>query len=281
MYPAAFDYAKPGSIQEAVNLLSSNPDAKILNGGHSLLPAMKLRLAQPSLLVDISGIAALKRVSVNGGASIGAAATYDDLLKNSALASAQPALHEAMSKVGDVQVRNRGTVGGSAAHADPASDIPAVLLALGAQLVAVGPNGTRTIAADDFFVDILTTALEPDEVLTEVRIPSSGMSSAYEKFAHPASGYAVCGVAAALSRDASGTVTAARIAVTGSVYKATRCSAAEAALVGTRATAADIEAASARAADGLELAGDHYASAEYRAHLTRVMAKRALTRAAG
>jgi carbon-monoxide dehydrogenase medium subunit len=280
MYPAAFDYAKPGSVQEAVSLLAANPDAKILNGGHSLLPAMKLRLAQPSMLVDISGIAELKNVSVNGGATIGAAATYDDLLKNSSL-QAHTALYEAMGKVGDVQVRNRGTVGGSAAHADPASDIPAALLALGAQLVAVGPNGSRTIAADDFFVDILTTALEPDEVLTQIKVPASGAKSAYEKFAHPASGYAVCGVAVALNRDGSGTVTSARIAVTGSVYKATRCAAAEAAIVGTKATAADIEAAAAKAADGLDLAGDHYASAEYRAHLTTVMAKRALTRAAG
>lgn len=280
MYPAAFDYAKPATVAEAVSLLSANPDAKILNGGHSLLPAMKLRLAQPAMLVDIGGISELKQVSVNGGATIGAAATYDDLLKNDGL-KAHTALYEAMSKVGDVQVRNRGTVGGSAAHADPAADIPAALIALGAELVAVGPNGTRTIAADDFFVDILTTALEPDEVLTEIRIPASGASSAYEKFAHPASGYAVCGVAVALERDGEGTVTNARIAVTGSVYKATRCSAAEAAITGTKATAADIEAAAAVAADGLELAGDHYASAEYRGHLTKVLTKRALTRAAG
>lgn len=280
MYPAAFDYAKPGTVQEAVSLLAANPDAKILNGGHSLLPAMKLRLAQPAMLVDISGISELKGVSVNGGATIGAAATYDDLLKNDGL-KAHTALYEAMSKVGDVQVRNRGTVGGAAAHADPASDVPAALIALGAEMVAVGPNGSRTIAAEDFFVDILTTALEPDEVLTQVKLPASGASSAYEKFAHPASGYAVCGVAAAVEKDASGTVTAARIAVTGSVYTSTRCSAAEAAIVGTKASAADIEAAAALAADGLDLAGDHYASAEYRGHLTRVMTKRALTRAAG
>lgn len=280
MYPAAFDYAKASSVQEAVSLLASNPDAKILNGGHSLLPAMKLRLATPAMLVDIGGISELKQVSVNGGATIGAAATYDDLLKNEGLRK-HAALYEAMAKVGDVQVRNRGTVGGAAAHADPASDVPAALLALGAEMVAVGPNGTRTIAADDFFVDILTTALEPNEVLTEIRIPDTGASSAYEKFAHPASGYAVCGVAVALNRDASGTVTSARIAVTGAVYTATRCTAAEEAITGTKATAADIEAAAAKAADGLELAGDHYASAEYRAHLTRVLCKRALTRAAG
>lgn len=280
MYPAAFDYAKPASVQEAVSLLASNPDAKVLNGGHSLLPAMKLRLATPPMLVDISSIAELKNVSVNGGATIGAGATYDDLLQNEAL-KAHTALYEAMAKVGDVQVRNRGTVGGAAAHADPASDVPAALIALGAELVAVGPNGSRTIAADDFFVDILTTALEPDEVLTQIKIPASGGKSAYEKFAHPASGYAVCGVAVALNKDGSGTVTSAKIAVTGSVYKATRCTAAEEAITGTKATAADIEAAAAKAADGLDLAGDHYASAEYRGHLTTVMAKRALTRAAG
>jgi carbon-monoxide dehydrogenase medium subunit len=241
---------------------------------------MKLRLAQPSMLVDISRLAELKQLSVNGGATIGAGVVYDDLLKNSALKESHAALYEAVAKVGDVQVRNRGTVGGAAAHADPASDVPAALLALGATFTVVGPGGSRTVAADDFFVDILTTALEADEVLTSISVPRSG-ASAYEKFAHPASGYAVCGVAVNVTRDGSGKCSDARIAVGGATYTATRCTAAEQALVGSNCDAAAIEAAAAKAADGLDLAGDHYASAEYRGHLVKVFTKRALTRACG
>lgn len=275
MYPRQFDYYRANSVQEAIQLLGQHEDAKIISGGHSLLPAMKLRLASPAALVDISKAPELKNLSANGAVTIGAGVTYDDVLKNEAIKTSAAALYEAISKVGDVQVRNRGTVGGAAAHADPAADIPAALLALNAELVAVGPNGERTIAAEDFFVDILTTALEPDEVLTEIRIPASNMQSAYEKFAHPASGYAVCGVAAAVGNGE------ARVAVTGAVYKATRLTAVEEALKDGNLDAAAIESAAEKAADGLDFAGDHYASAEYRAHLTKVLTKRALLRAAG
>jgi carbon-monoxide dehydrogenase medium subunit len=274
VYPRAFEYHRAGSVQEAINLLAANPDAKLLAGGHSLLPAMKLRLASPEALVDIGRISELKNVSADG-ASIGAAVTYNDLMQNSAAKEKYTALHEAVSKVGDVQVRNRGTVGGAAAHADPASDVPAALLALGAELVAVGPNGSRTIAADDFFVDILTTALNPDEVLTEIRLPADPGKSAYEKFAHPASGYAICGVAAAVKGNE------VRVAVTGATYTATRLTSVEQALSGGNLDAAKIDAATENAADGLELAGDHFASSEYRAHLVTVFARRALKRAAG
>jgi carbon-monoxide dehydrogenase medium subunit len=261
-------------VQEAVQLLQADPEAKIIAGGHSLLPAMKLRLASPGTLVDISKIQELKSMSVNGGATIGAGVTYNDLLKSNDLKERFTALYESVAKVGDVQVRNRGTVGGSAAHADPAADIPAALLVLNATFVAQGPNGSREISADDFFVDILTTALEPEEVLTEIRLPASNTKSAYEKFAHPASGYAICGVAAAIGDGG------VRVAVTGATYKATRLTGVENALSGGNVDAAAIEAAVEQIGD-LDYAGDHFASNEYRAHLTKVYAKRALMRAAG
>jgi carbon-monoxide dehydrogenase medium subunit len=275
MYPRPFEYYRANSVQEAIQLLQQHEDSKILSGGHSLLPAMKLRLASPAALIDISRVQELKNMSNNGGVTIGAGVTYNDFLNNSAMQAAAPALYEAASKVGDLQVRNLGTIGGAAAHADPASDVPAALMALNATLTVVGPNGSRDISADDFFVDILTTALEPDEVLTSIKLPVAGVKSAYEKFAHPASGYAVVGVAAALGADGP------RVAITGSTYKATRATGVEDALKGGSMDAAAIEAAAEKAADGLELAGDHYASAEYRAHLTKVFAKRALLRAAG
>jgi carbon-monoxide dehydrogenase medium subunit len=179
-------------------------------------------------------------------------------------------------------VRNRGTLGGSLAHSDPAADFTAVMLALNANVRATGPNGERTIALDDFFVDLFTSALEPDEILTSISIPadSAGAGQAYEKHAHPASGYAVVGVAAVL-KVSGGSISSARVSVTGAIAKATRASGTEAALVGEAATAENIAAAAALAADGLELNGDTYASAEYRGHLVKVLAKRAITRAAG
>ncbi|MCO5176982.1 MAG: xanthine dehydrogenase family protein subunit M [Thermomicrobiales bacterium] len=273
MYPRPFDYKRVSSVQEAVDILQANPEAKILSGGHSLLPAMKLRLAAPEVLVDISRVDELKQISADGGLTIGAGVTYNDFLNNDAV-KAYTALYEAVGKVGDVQVRNRGTVGGAAAHADPAADAPAALLVLGATLVAQGPNGTREIGVDDFFIDILTTALEPDEVLTAIKLPAASGASAYEKFAHPASGYAVCGVAASI--DAS----TVKVAVTGATYKAERLTGVEDALAGGNIDAAAIEAAVENVGDQ-DWAGDHFASAEYRAHLTKVYAKRALMRAAG
>jgi aerobic carbon-monoxide dehydrogenase medium subunit len=273
VYPRPFEYQRPGSVQEAVQILQSDPEAKILAGGHSLLPVMKLRLASPGTLVDISKLQELKSISVNGGLTLGAGVTYNELLQNEQIKSQYAALYEAAAHVGDVQVRNRGTIGGAAAHADPAADLPATYLAFGAQFVAVGPNGERTIAADDFFVDILTTALEPDEVLTQIKLPAAGGSSAYEKFAHPASGYAIVGVAAVVNGSD------VRVAVTGSTYKATRLTAVEQAL-SSGIDASSIENAVNQIGD-LEYAGDHFASAEYRAHLTRVYTRRALMRAAG
>jgi aerobic carbon-monoxide dehydrogenase medium subunit len=281
MYPSQFEYQRPGSVQEAIALLS-DPEAKVLAGGHSLIPAMKLRLANPGTLVDLSGISALKGVSVSGGATIGAMTTYRELLQSSALKGPFPIIAQTANVVGDPAVRNRGTLGGALAHSDPAADFTAVMLALNASVKATGPNGERTIALDDFFVDLFTSALASDEILTSISIPadSAGLGQAYEKHAHPASGYAVVGVAAVL-KISGGTIQSARVAVTGAIAKATRAKATEAALIGKSATAENIAAAAALATDGLDLNGDTYASAEYRGHLVTVLAKRAISRAAG
>lgn len=285
MYPAAFDYERPSTVQEAIDLLKNNPEAKLLAGGHSLLPAMKLRLAAPGMLVDLGAIDDLKGVSSDGnGTSIGAMTTYDDILNNADLASTYPVLHQAINVVGDVQVRNRGTIGGSAAHSDQAADTTAALLALGAQFVAQGPGGEKTIEADDFFVDLFMTALEPEDVLTSIKLasPAENTSSAYTKFAHPASGYPVVGIAAVVTKDGSGNVADARVVATGSVLKPTRLTAVEDALKGTAGDAQAVAAAAEHAADGIsDWAGDHYASNEYRQHLTKVYAKRALNKALG
>ncbi|HEU5431828.1 MAG TPA: xanthine dehydrogenase family protein subunit M [Thermomicrobiales bacterium] len=282
MFPNQFDYHRPGSVQEAISLLKANPDAKILAGGHSLLPAMKLRLASPAALVDLGAIDSLNGISINGGVTIGAMTTYAQLRDSKELASRLPMVPETANNVGDPQVQNKGTLGGSLAHSDPAADFTAVMLALGAAVKAVGPNGERTIAADDLFVDLLTTALAADEVLTEISIPAAQgkVGMAYEKFRHPASGYAVVGVAAVVPVDGQGNATSPRIAVTGATSKATRATATEQALAGKPLTSANIAAAAQAVTNGLDLNGDYFASAEFRAHLLQVYAQRALERAA-
>ena len=282
MFPSQFDYHRPTTVAEAVGLLQQNPDAKVLAGGHSLLPAMKLRLAAPSALVDLSQVEGLTGISTNGSVVIGAMTTYAELRDSAALKSALPIIPDTAYQVGDPQVQAVGTLGGSLAHADPASDFTAVALALDASVKAVGADGERTISAEDLFVDLFTTSLAADEVLTEIQIPAAAgrTGMAYEKFRHPASGYAVVGVAAVVSVGADGNVETARIAVTGATSKATRATAAEQALVGQPLAAESIAAAAALANQGLELNGDHYASAEYRAHLIGVYTRRALERAA-
>jgi carbon-monoxide dehydrogenase medium subunit len=286
VFPSQFEYHRAGSVQEAVQLLAANPDAKVLAGGHSLLPAMKLRLANPPALVDIGRIAGLRGIKINadGSIAIGALTTYQDLLDAGELKQSYPIIAETANVVGDPAVRARGTIGGSLAHSDPAADFTAVMLALNAGIIIVGGTGQRSASVDDLFVGLLTTSLASDELITEVRLPSLAgrkLGQAYEKHAHPASGYAVVGVAAALDLD-GGTIKSARIAVTGAPEKATRATAAEQALAGKAASADAIAQAAAVATDGLgELNGDVYASAEYRAHLVRVLTRRALTRAAG
>jgi len=282
VYPTQFEYVRPGSVDEAVAILSSNPDAKVLAGGHSLIPAMKLRLAAPGTIVDIGKIDGLSGVSTGGTVSIGAMTTYREIIEADGLGSF-PVLQEATKVVGDPAVRNRGTIGGCLAHNDPAADLTAVALALNASVTAKGPNGERTIPVDNLFVSLLTTSLEPDEILTSVSIPSdfAGAKQAYVKHAHPASGYAVVGVAVAVKEN-NGTIESARIGVTGAPEYAKRATSAENALIGKPLNADTIAAAAALAADDLgELNGDVYASAEYRAHLVKVLTKRALTQAAG
>ena len=283
MYPAPFEYHAPGSVDEAIQLLGQYEDeGKLLAGGHSLLPVMKLRFAQPKHLIDLRKIPGLAGVREEGNVVvIGAMTTHWQVLSNDIIRRRLPILAETASRVGDPLVRNMGTLGASLAHADPAADLPATILVLDAELRVVGPGGSRTIKADDFFVDLMTSALEPSEVLTEVRIPvpPAGTGGAYEKYPHPASGYALVGVAALVTLDGGRTIGSARVAITGLANKATRASGVEEALAGKAADASSLESAAERAAEGLEPRTDLQGSAEYKAHLARVYTKRALTRA--
>lgn len=282
MFPASFAYERADSVASAVRLLEQHEDAKILAGGHSLIPAMKLRLATPAMLVDISKLAELKDITIGDEIRIGAMATYDQIRDHQELTALLPVLGEAINVVGDQQVRARGTFGGAIAHADPAADLPAVFEALGGRVKVVGPNGEREIPAEEFFVDLWTTTLEPTEVLTEVIIPkpAAGTLMAYAKHAHPASGYAVAGVAVALPMMDK-VVGDAKVVVTGATSKPTRATAAEHALNGAVLDAERMASAAALAADGLDINGDTYASADFRAHLVRVMTRRAMEHAAG
>jgi carbon-monoxide dehydrogenase medium subunit len=282
MFPAAFEYHRPTSVQEAVALLEqSGGDAKVLAGGHSLLPLLKLRLAEPAALIDIGRLPGMTGIQNQGGELIiGSLTTHATVATSDAVKQAAPLLAEAANVIGDQQVRNRGTIGGSLAHADPAGDLPAVILALEAQIKAVGPNGERTIPANDFFVDMLTSALQESEILTEIRIPGlpSGAGTAYLKMDHPASHYALCGVAAIVQLG-GGNVQDVRVAVTGVGPKAYRATGVEEALRGQAANESNVEQAAQHAADGIDALGDIHASTEYRSHLARVFAKRALNQA--
>jgi carbon-monoxide dehydrogenase medium subunit len=280
MYPAQFDYVVPATLDEAIKLLSeSGGDAKILAGGHSLLPAMKLRLAQPGKLIDLRKIPGLNEIKVDAsGVTIGAMVTHAQVASSPEIGRALPLLQHACSVVGDLQVRNRGTLCGSLAHSDPAGDPPAVFLACEGEIVAKGPNGERTIKAADFFVDILTTSLGEDEIVTAVKFPAlpAGAGTSYRKFDHPASHYALTGVAAVVTMS-GGKVATAKVGVTGVGPKAYRATGVEEALVGKGADA--IAEAAAKAADGIDCNDDIHASAEYRAHLASVFTRRALEEA--
>lgn len=277
MIPAEFDYVAPASLEDALRLLQERGgEAKVLAGGHSLIPLMKLRLAQPQLLVDLRRLEGLSGIRQSGGGLvIGALTTHAEVAGSVAVAQAAPALAQAAQQIGDRQVRARGTFGGSLAHNDPAADLPAVMLALEAEMVVRSAAGERVVPASSFFRGMLETELRPDELLVEVRVPAAPRS-AYVKMPNPASHYAIVGVAAAVEGD--GTVRAARIGVTGAAPVAFRAAAAESALVGQALTADAIAAAAERAPEGQELLGDIHASAEYRAALVRVMTKRALQR---
>jgi carbon-monoxide dehydrogenase medium subunit len=284
MYPAAFDYYRARSIREAGTLLQQHPGAKLLAGGHSLIPLMKLRLAAPPAVIDIGEIAELKGISVSGGTiRIGALTTHTELATSPELRGACPLLAEAAGVVGDPAVRNRGTIGGNIAHADPGSDLPPVLLALGARFQVTGPGGDRTVDAASFFTGTMETALGADEVLTAIEIPAGagGRASAYAKFQHPASRYAVIGVAAALTLD-GGRCRSAAVALGGLAPRPLRAAAVERALAGASLSDDAIAGAAGRVADdlGADLLGDLYASAEYRRAVAPVWVKRALSTAA-
>jgi aerobic carbon-monoxide dehydrogenase medium subunit len=285
MIPAQFDYVAPATLDEALSLLAEHADdAKILAGGHSLIPAMKLRLAQPALLIDISRLKDLSYIREEGGRIlVGAMTTHYQLEASARLREVCPLLPECAASIGDVQVRNKGTIGGSLAHADPAADWPAAVIALSAELVVVSARGERVIRADDFFVDMLTTALRPGEVLREIRIPAppARTGQAYMKVHHPASGFAVVGVAVSLTLDGDGKCSSAGIGVTGVAAKAYRAAQVESALVGATPDEQTTAAAAAHATEGVDLNGDIYASAEYRRHLAQVYMRRAVAEVAG
>jgi carbon-monoxide dehydrogenase medium subunit len=283
MIPAAFEYVAPASVKEAIGLLEKHGDeAKVLAGGHSLLPIMKFRLAQPKVIVDIGRIPGLDGITAaEETVAIGALATHDAIERSQVLKEKCPLLPETAAVIGDMQVRNRGTIGGSLAHADPAADYPGAILALDAGIVVMGPKGSRTIPAREFFVEMLTTALKPSELITEVHVPvlGKGMGSAYLKHPHPASGYAVVGVAAVLTMS-GGKVQRAAIGINGVSGKAYRAAAVEKALQGQAVDEGTVSAAAAHAADGADVQSDLYASAEFRAHLASVYTKRAVLLAA-
>ncbi|MGH2542465.1 MAG: FAD binding domain-containing protein [Ardenticatenaceae bacterium] len=292
MYPAKFDYVRAGSVAEAVSLLQQHgDDAKVLAGGHSLLPAMKLRLSQPAVLIDIGRIAELRGIEQreDGSLRIGALTTYAEIAADEQLQQSHAALTDACSVIGDAQVRNCGTIGGNLSHNDPASDLPAVALALNATLHVTGSGGARAIPADEFIVGLLETALAADEIVTAVEFPApgEGAGSAYVKFENPASGYAICGVAAAvrISETRGGpSVEDVRVAVNGALDHARRLTAVEDALRGGPHDMHDVpsESAAQHAADGLnegDFMSDIHADAAYRVHLTRVLTRRALEKA--
>lgn len=284
MYPAAFEYHAPANVKDALGLLGRfKDDAKLLAGGHSLVPMMKLRLAQPKHVIDLRKVPGLAGIKEDGGAIvIGAMTTHWQMESSTLLKSKCPVLAETAAVIGDPQVRNLGTVGGSLAHADPAADQPATMIALGAELVCEGPKGRRTVKADDWFQGLMATALREDELLVELRIPAlpSGTGAAYMKFPHPASRFAVVGVAAVVTLDREGKCTRAGVAVTGAGTKAVRAKGVEAALAGKKLDAGAIEAAAQKAADGVDVQADLQGSVEYKSHLCRVFAKRAITEAA-
>ncbi|MDH3498672.1 MAG: FAD binding domain-containing protein [Acidimicrobiia bacterium] len=283
MYPREFEYAAPSTLDEALALLHSNEMAKVMSGGMSLIPLMKLRLFSPELVVDIGRVPGLDQIEDRGDdIAIGALVRHAEVAHSPLIREHAAALASAAAWTGDRQVRNRGTTCGALAHADVAADQPAAALALGATLVATSTSGTREIASEDFFVDALTSALEPTEILTELRIPKKGpgSGSAYDKLGRRGghTDYAVAGVAARVTQS-SGTISDARIAVTGVGTKPSLAIGAMEALVGSDGSTEAIAAAAARATEGVTVIEDLYGSEEYKAHLASVYTRRAVEQA--
>ncbi|AVZ76861.1 carbon monoxide dehydrogenase [Streptomyces lunaelactis] len=283
MIPAAFDYARPQTVDEAVRALADGgEEAKVLAGGQSLIPILRLRLAFPELLVDVGRIPELRGVREDAGTLvIGAMTTHHDVIHDPLVRSHAGLLAAATETVADPSVRHRGTIGGSLSHADPAGDLPTVLLALDGEMVAIGPQGRRIIPAREFFTDYLQTALRPDELLVEVRVPKSdNWGYHYEKFNQVAQAWAIVGVAAMVRRD-DGHLVESRVALTNMGATPLRASATEEALAGADADPAAVARAAESAADGTRPASDLSASPEYREHLARVLTRRAVLAAAG
>lgn len=282
MIPRAFEYRRPTSLAEAVRLLASNADnAKLLAGGHSLVPMMKLRLTSPEMLIDIGRLTELNGIREQDNVIVIGAGTTHYACETSALLQQRcPILAETASHIGDVQVRNRGTIGGSVVHADPTADWPATILALNARITLVRSGGERTVEAADFFVDLMTTVMEDQEILTEIRVPANTphTGGAYLKVPQPASGFALAGVAAQVTL-AGNTIQNVAVGITGVGNIAFRATATENALRGQAATAEAIAQAAEQATQGVEAMADIHASAEYRLHLARVYTKRALQQA--
>jgi aerobic carbon-monoxide dehydrogenase medium subunit len=281
MFAASFDYHRPKTVDEAVKLLREVKGARVLAGGHSLLPAMKLRLASPAALIDISRIAELSGIrATKDGVQIGAMTTHAAIATSDIVRRSCPILAETAAHLGDLQVRNRGTIGGSVAHADPGADYPTIMLLLGAKFSA-GDGKAREIAAQDFFVDLFTTSLKPSELLTSVTVPSTGAASAvYLKHRHPASSFAVVGVAVLIEMH-GGKFSEVRISIGGATATPVRAKSAERVLTGQVPNDSNIASAASSVTDALkDPLGDTYASADFRKHLATVMTKRALTQLA-
>jgi aerobic carbon-monoxide dehydrogenase medium subunit len=279
MFPASFGYVAAHSVDEALRLLDKHGDAgKLLAGGHSLIPAMKLRLMSPGTLIDLGTIPGLRGIRVDERSLvIGSLTVHADVASSDLIREHLPGLADAASVIGDMQVRNRGTIGGSVAHADPAADFPVVLTALNASLVVQSSTGNRTIAVDEFFTDFYATAMAPNEILTEIRvpIPPSGSGTAYAKLPHPASGYVVVS-AGALITQSSGSCVSARLAIGGMGSGPIRAVAAEIELKGKSLTPEAVNAAAAKAAENTDPTEDSYASAEYKRHVATVFARKAI-----
>jgi carbon-monoxide dehydrogenase medium subunit len=283
MIPAPFAYARPTSIDEALQAVAAGgEDVKIMAGGQSLIPVMRLRLAAPETVVDLTKVAELRGVREDGDAIvIGAMTTHSDVIADPLIARFAPLIARATETVADRQVRHRGTFGGALAHADPAGDLPAVALALDAEFVLAGPGGRRTVPAADFFVDYLTTALAEGEILVEVRVPKhEGWGMHYEKFNRVAQAWSIVAVAACI-RSENGRITDARIGLTNMGPTPLRARGVEEALTGGEATAEAISSAAARAAEGTAPSSDLNAQADYREHLVTVLTRRAVSTAVG
>ena len=280
MFPASFGYVAARSVEDALDLMAKHgEDGKLLAGGHSLIPAMKLRLQSPRTLIDLGTVAGLRGIRLdNNELVIGALTVHSDVAASDLVRKHLPGLAEAASVIGDMQVRNRGTIGGSVAHADPGADFPVILTALNAAFVVQSTAGTRTISVDDFFTDFFTTAMSANEILTEIHVPLPGAASgsAYTKLPHPASGYVVVSAGASITRQASGTCTAARIAIGGLGSGPLRAIATEMELQGKPLTPQLITSAAAKAADESDPVDDPYASADYKKYVATVYARKAI-----